>query len=250
MRYRTLTSLANDLCVLHLGDAAGNKMGVALRALRATMDELNMSVAPNIVSQLFEIGSDYTIQMPASCMQITKVGVLCDNGGKVRFMGRVDDIRRGIEPVCCLCEDATATSSAVTCNACAVYGVPFSISSKGELYGYRPPEFPNGTFRYNRAENRIEFGSGYDVFDGSSVLVEYLSSLGGNEYDMIPSELGNAFMFHAAHTINMSARPGVANNYMNEFKRSFNTYKSIQVNYDADDLVAALRGQSMSAPKF
>lgn len=252
MRYRTLNSIASDLCALHLGDPAGQKMGLAVRALRNSLDELNMSVLPNVVSGMMEIADDFTIMMPGDCIQVTKVGVILEDNGIVRFMGRMDNVRRAVESNCCVC-DETPTEETVTANISlgnTIHNVFYTSTRKGELYGYRLPQFPNGMFRYNRGENRIEFSSGYDIVVGNKVLVEYLSSLSGEGYNMIPSELANAIMYHSAMSLNLSSRPGIAKNYMNEFLRSFGEYKTIALSYDIPDLVAALRGESMSAPKY
>lgn len=250
MKYRTLDSVAFDLCSFHLGDPEGTKKSVAVRALRAVMDELSLHVLVNVVSEFKAIAADYTISMPAPCMDILKVGVMgADN--RIRIMGRDNLLRVATEqPVQCSCESSESSESEEPCPACTFHWYGWGSGAYGEVYGYRPPQFPNGVFRYNKQQNRIEFGSGYDVYDGSQVLVEYQAALEGEGYNLIPSPFVVALTHKAAAMLNSSSRPGVAAYNMQEFRRAYNAFKAGTATYSLDDLIAAIKGESMSSPKF
>lgn len=245
MKFRTLRDVALDLCALHLADPEGNKVALAIRALRNVMDELSIHINANIVSKYFTIADNLTIQMPPDCQEVLKVGVLC--GSRVRIMGRDNDIRRAIpEASGCSCSETTDTED--VCPACSFHGY-FGEGKYGvrEFYGYRQDQFPNGRFRYNSKENRIEFGTGYDIETGAQVLVEYRQAYGATDYNLIPAPFVVALTHKAAALID--ARPGVANNHMNEFRRAYTAYRNANFVYTAEDIVGALIGERMSAPK-
>lgn len=246
MKFRTLREVALDMCLLKLGDPEGTKTALAVRALRMAMDGLSLHINANIVTKYFTISDAFTIQMPSETMDVLKVGVLCENG-RVRWMGRDNEIRRDIpESSGCSCTETTPADE--VCSACACHNVFYEGKyGVSEFYGYRVPYFPNGRYRFNEKENRIELGSGYDVVAGAQVLVEYREAYGANEYNLIPAPFVPALMYKALALIDM--RPGVADSYMREFRREYAAYRNGKFVYTADELVAALKGPQMSAPK-
>ena len=245
MKYRTIKSVALDLCALHLGDPEGNKEALAIRAIALVMDELSLHINANIVSEKKVIGANFTIQMPESCIDVLKVGVV-DNGGRIRIMGRDERIRREVPEVAgCSCGNSE-TQTDEECSACCFHNLVDGNFYKGELYGYKPVLFKNGTFRYNEKQNRLEFASGYDVYDGAEVLVEYRAALGGNEYNLIPSPFALALIRKAAAEIDTRN----SERHMREFNRAYSAYKQAIVTYNEHDLLAALKGEMMSAVKF
>lgn len=247
MKFRTLREVALDLCIIHLGDPEGAKTALAVRALRSVLDELSIHINANIVSKYFTISENYTVQMPADTMDVLKVGVM-DTCGRIRWMGTDYGVRRDIPQTSgCSCTDTTSTDE--VCSACTGHNF-FGEGKYGvrEHYGYRVPYFPNGTFRFNEKENRIEFGTGYDIAAGAQVLVEYREAYGANEYNLIPAPFAVAVMHKAAALIDM--RPGVAASHMNEFRRAYTAYRNGKFTLTADELVSALKGEFMSAPKI
>lgn len=247
MKFRTLREVALDLCAFHLGDPEGVKTALAVRALRSVLDELSIHINANIVSKYFTISENYTIQMPADTMDVLKVGIL-DANNRIRIMGRDEGIRRDIQATPgCSCTDETATDE--VCPACSFHNF-FWEGKYGvrEFYGYKQPQFPNGKYRYNEKENRIEFGSGYDIAADAQVLVEYREAYGANEYNLIPAPFAVALMHKAAALIDM--RPGAASSHMHEFRRAYTAYRNGKFTYTADELVSALKGEFMSAPKI
>jgi len=248
MRFRTISDVARDICAIALGDPEGTKLAVCARTLRNVLDELNVHINANIVTKRFEIADNFTLGMPNDTMDVLKVGALTDNG-RLRIMGVDEGIKRDVPTTGCSCSSTESSDTETLCSACCFHNAAWG-SSYGELYGYRPPTFPNGMFRYNKRDNRIEFSSGYDVSAGAEVVVEYRAALGGEEYNLIPAEIVNALTFRVSEILNMSSRPGVAQANYQAFARSYYAYKSAQNPYTDADLVAALRGESMSAPKF
>lgn len=246
MKFRTIRDVALDLCAFHLGDPEGAKAALAVRALRTVLDELSIHINANIVSKYFTISDNYTIQMPQDTMDVLKVGVV-DSNNRIRIMGRDEGIRRDIQAIPgCSCTSETATDE--VCPACSFHNF-FWEGKYGvrEFYGYRQPQFQNGTYRYNEKENRIEFGSGYDIDADAQVLVEYREAYGANEYNLIPAPFAVAIMHKAAALIDM--RPGAAAAHMNEFRRAYTAYRNGKLVLTAEEIVAALKGQYMSAPK-
>lgn len=246
MKFRTLRDVALDLCALHLADPEGAKSTLAIRALRSVMDELSLHIHANVVSKYFTIAENLTIQMPADCQDVLKVGVL-DSGNRIRIMGRDEQIRRAIpEAPGCSCTETTDTTE--VCEACCFHNFGWEGKySVREFYGYKQPQFPNGQFRYNEKDNRIEFGTGYDIASGEEVLVEYRQAYGATDYNLIPAPFAVALMHKAAALID--ARPGVSAYHMNEFRRAYTAYRNGRFVYSAEDIVGALKGQYMSAPK-
>lgn len=246
MRYRTISDAALDLCAFHLGDPEGAKQAIALRALRMAMDTLSLHVSANIISVQKTITDAYTIAMPTDCMDVLKVGVVLD-GGRVRLMGRDDSIRRDVPAAAgCTCTESSDTATVSECPACCLHNVWWGDAYYGEMYGFRPPQFPNGKFRYNDKLNRIEFSSGYDVVAGDTVLIEYSAAYGPNEYNLIPAPYMEALLHKAAATL---LRGGEAEMHERAFQRAHSAYKRATNPYNEFDITAALRGEMMSAPK-
>ena len=252
MKNRTILDVARDLCSFHLGDPQGTKLGLAVRAVRNIMDELSLHIPISIRSAAFEISDSLTIQMPVDCQEVLKVGVL-GSDNRIRIMGRDQNIRLDVQPAnhTCACgsTEATTAEAASECDACCFHGFYSDKYGVGELYGYRPDYFPNGRYRYNAKMNRIEFSSGYDVAAGSEVVVEYRDAMGANDYNLIPAPAVVAITHKAAAMLMTTSKSGAAQLHMNEFRRAWSAYKAGMFPYNELDILAALKGEGMSAPK-
>lgn len=246
MRYRTLSNVASDLCAIHLGDPEGKGHALAMRALGLAMDELSLHINANIITEQKVIGDNYTIQMPNTCIDVLKVGVMIQ-GGRVRLMGRDDSIRRGVPEVSgCSCSESSTADEVSACSLCCLHNTWHGNHYLGEMYGFRPPQFPNGKFRYNDKDNRIEFSTGYDVVAGATVFIEYNAALGGPEYNLIPSAFATVLMHRAAAELK---RGGEAQYHFGQFKTLYTAYKRASIPYNEFDLLAAIQGEVASAPK-
>jgi hypothetical protein len=219
-----------------------------VRVMSSVLDELNLHDGIEYYrSEVMEIDDNLTISLPKDCINVMKVGVVGQDA-KVRVMGNDDRIRRkGLADTNkCTCDDTTDD----ICTACTFCNVWWGNSYFGELYGAKSVEFANGSYRYDRPRNALEFGSGYDISAGAKILVEYKSALDGEGYNMIPSENAMAVAFRTIMALSASVAPGRAQYAEHQFKVSWAMLKRRKINNNPLDLIAAVKGQSMAAPKF
>lgn len=235
MNYVNARTVASNIAALYFsGD--DKQMPRILRQIKVSMGEINLHTDFTVMTQIFTLGADHSIKMPTECVRVLKCGVK-DENGRIRMMG-VDNLLRKEN---CECTEDTPDPA---CSFCAFHN--FGVGST--LYGYRHDNFPNGRYRYDQKTNRISFGSGYDIFDGASIFVEYATSLTPDSYLLIPEQFEQALIYKVAHSLLISTNPGVAQMMMAEFRRSWEMLKRLEVPA-IHDVIAAFQGNYMSAPK-
>lgn len=258
MRFLPVDTLVRTICAAN-GDTVGSDYARTLRLLQVSMRELNLFI-PVIRSELFTIGTDYTVQLPDYVVDILKVGALTESTNEIRHLGRNERLRVGQQNIAaaeeaCTCGGSSASTSTTStdivdggwCAFCGFNNVWLGGRYFGEFYGRRPNNFPNGTWRFDRDLNKIELGSGTDVTVGGKLLVEFRSSLTEPEYAQFPYECEQPLMWRTLQLLNQ-AQPGVAMGQFQQFKITFTQMQERYKRYTADDWVAAYRGQRHSAP--
>jgi len=123
------------------------------RIMSATIGELQLNVFPKILSTIAVTSADYTIEVPADCAKVYKVGRLFDDG-TIRTLGRIKTYKDST--ITCDCPGCTGTSVAgqssqeavlVTddtyCSACTFHNFRFN-GYYGELYASQNDHFENG----------------------------------------------------------------------------------------------------------
>lgn len=240
MKLRSFASVVNHICSVNLDDDSGKLRGKVSQALRACLDEFGAHLPTPIRSNYFTVSDSLTIALPTEVSQVTKVGTMCN--GAWTLMSRNESVRR-VTIEACSCSDTAGES----CAACTFYNVPMGATALGELYGVKANGIQRAEFRYNRDENRLEFGSG--VSSGDQILVEYKTVGSDEDLALIPGEWVNMIGFYVAFAVNQQHRSGVAANNYAAFQSSWNALKAANNPYTGKELIAALMGESMPAPK-
>lgn len=237
MKFLTAQSIASNICVVHMNDESMTGINRVLRAMVPVLRELNATAGLAVVTKQFSL-SGLVVNMPEDCLNVFKVGSVID--GKVYLMGADPFIRRG--KTTCSCA-GTAESS---CPACTFHGL--SRNYFGEAYASKVPQWQNGTYRWDKDTNRVEFGSGYHVFDGSELLIEYQTSMGQDDFDLIPSEMEILITHKTLASLFAVSNPGVASANMRQFQIHWQQHKRRQSPANPYEIIAALKGNRVSSP--
>lgn len=235
MKYVSASNIVSNICAIHLDDEQQRNAGRVIRTLGIVLSEFAITAGMTIVSKDFVLQGN-TLKMPDDCVEVFKVGVICN--GHVRMMGSDNTIKAG-----CSCEGSD------TCAGCTFYNYVSGSLYKGEMYGRRAPQFENGTYRWDTASGRIEFGSGYDVFDGSKIIVEYRSSLTEDVLDVIPAHYELAITHKVLAHFFAVSNPSAAQFNMREFQRHFAQLKRNDHPFQLNEFLAAIRGNRVSSPR-
>ena len=238
MKLRSFASVVSDICSTHLDDDAGKLRGRVARALRNALSEMGAHLSTPIKSGFVTVKDNLTADLPEDLSQVTKVGYSCDGG--VALMSRTSDIRRAL-PEKCSCEGDSS------CPSCTFYNVQTLPNQYGEVYSLKGNFFGRAEFRHNTTENRLEFNS--IVKGGDKVLVEYKTVGSDESLALIPAEWVNMLGSYVAAQLNTQNRPGVAQAHRAAFQASWNALKAAGNPYTSVELISALMGESMSAPK-
>lgn len=237
MKLRSFASVVTHICSVNLDDDAGKMRGKVSRALMSALDEMGAHLETPIKSEYFTVSDSLTINLPSSVSDVTKVGTFCD--GAWTLISRNNDVRRGL-PEACSCEGDES------CPACTFFNVNFD-GVFGELYGVKSNALGRAEFRHNKTENRLEFNSYVDA--GDQILVEYKTVGSDESLALIPAEWVNMLGSYVAAQLNTQNRPGVAQAHRMNFQASWQALKTAANPYTGKELIAALMGESMPAPK-
>lgn len=228
------------------GDHEASGYGPMMRFVVMSLQDLNLGVIPNVKTESMPILGNFTVELPEHCVDVLKVGKM--NGSVIQVFGEDKNIRRNVSEARCTCpNDVDVEAGTAVCPACTFHGF-YSGGEYGELYGMRMPQFQNGKFRYNRELNRLEFGSGYDVYEGSHVVVEYRSALMPGDAQMIPVEAQQVILQRTLAFAHMNV-PGKANFHLQQFRMEYERLKSLYNRMTIYDWVAAIRGERVQSPR-
>lgn len=222
------------------------------KQLRRVLDMMNLTVYQTYETKEFEIGLNLTVSLPDETLEVQKVGIIQD--GELVIMGYNDNIRRAAAAEndaknACTCGGQSTTTSVVTtsttsdnsyCPVCCFQNVHWDGRVYGEMYGVRPDRFQNGTYRWDRNTNSLEFGTGYDIESGSKVWVEYKVSLNKGDYNEIPSEMYLCLAFLVMYLVYFVVDRNLSADAMTEFRRHYHQLKLFYQRRNIEDYFAAI----------
>lgn len=248
MKFKSLQDIAGDICVVYLNDAAMHKQSAVVRAISIVMNELGLHIETPVRSRFFKIPASFTIAMPNDCLAVTKVGKICD--GNFVIMARDEKVYRATAEPLCGCGESD------TCSLCTFHNVIFPVNmgpmslALGEAYGYKGDQYPNGEYKYDKSNNLVMFSSGDHVYEGSEVLIEYHTATNSQALNLIPAELTHMIASRVSQIIEHGrGNRGKAADHNSEFRNSYSALIRRWNRFTPEELVAALMGESMSAPK-
>jgi len=268
MRLYTIHNLATDIIAFAGDDTGKSRYTTVIRAIRASLNELNVVGMPSAKTEVFKVGDNMTFKMPKSCIDIHKVGMLTTNG-KLRLFRRRKRIYNSrlmtelIEEEDIVCNDLDDSNAVGAVSLSDVGGTPPTTHSMeafatfhnytgtdyfGEVFGYSPTPGRFGYFEYNLEKNRIVVG-GYGVAVGVIIFVEYKPSLDAGSYQCLPIDTYQMVRYRAMQilTENGNVRSGMYN--FDQFRRAFRNYKESHQHWDLNEIVDAVRGNYKRAIK-
>lgn len=220
------------------------------RILSATVGELQLNVSPKIISVIATTSPDLTLEVPADCARVYKVGRLFDDG-TIRTLGRIktypDDQTSCDCPGCSgtpvsgqSSSEETATVAAY-CDACTFHNFLFSNTWKyGELYSVRNDYFENGNWSYEGGV--VKLHSGVDVGAGHKMVIEYESAFNEESLSLIDFSDGEMIRNKVLYEFYRMSKPTHAMMYWNDFKRAIANRKRRLTNMPNEEIVAAISG--------
>lgn len=232
--------LAQEICDFDLNDADRQNMSRVITAVSNSLTELNYHIGFNIISREFEMPANYQIEVPDDCIEVIKVGTFCN--GYIQVFGLNNKL---VSP-----ETACGCKADENCPACTFHG-EYQTSYRnyyGEAYGTKRTQFPNGFYRWDRQQRRLIFGSGSEIFEGSRIIVEYQTSLNMEGVKLIPDEYKPIIKYKALSLYFEGPNPGQSQFYYRKFVSQVDILKRTRMPSPAQ-IIAALRGEMMSAPR-
>lgn len=219
------------------------------RILSATVGELQLNVAPKLLSVIAVTSADYTLEVPADCAKVYKVGRLFADG-TIRTLGRIrtypDDQTTCDCPGCSgtpvsgqSSEEETATVAAY-CDACTFHNFLFTNARYGELYSVRNDYFENGNWSHEGGT--IKLHSGEDVGVGFKMVIEYESAFNEESLSLIDFADGEMIRNKVLYEFFTTSRPNQAMIYWNNFKRALANRNRRLTNVPNEEIVAAITG--------
>lgn len=226
MRFTSLDEIVRDIISVQLGSEGTNQYLRVSRAVKAGINEVQLTFLPSIQSSLLEVGTNLIVNLPPDHITITKVGILTSDGKivtliqnshlrRVEYDKLINDI-----PEYCECEvpPPSAVDIPITSEACNIFHNCLWWNSRyGELYAAGNGMDFEGGWRYNMDAGVIEMASGTLVQPGVKVLVEY-KSLDNEQYTMVPIVAKETIEAFAMYKLFLN-RPQLSAYYMQEFRR-------------------------------
>lgn len=247
MKLRSFGDVVNDICAVYLNDESGTYRTRVGRTLRIVMAELSLHIDTPVKSKVFVMPESFAISMPKECVDVTKVGVLRNNN--FVLMGKDQKVyRRKPEPTC------ACSTTEDTCVACTFHNVSLEGvvdgGGLGEVYANRVDGYANGEYRYDPHQNIVMFSSGSDVSPGAEILIEWKSAVSSESLNLIPEELVNLLGHKVAEKINLAkGRTGQSSMNHQLANKAYSAIVRRWNRFSPEELIAALSGESMSAPK-
>lgn len=238
----TLDKIIRDVCVAN-GDTDFSQYNRVMRSAGLAVEDVFFNLIPQIKSELLEVQSNLTLQMPDDCVLVTKVGVI-DTEGRLLVLYEESDLRRRLankqkEQA----EDCDDTTTNVTASSDVIVAdIPFYNCGAGMftdvVYGYTYDPGRVGTYRYDKSAGIVELGSGEYIVIGSDVVVEYKSNSSEN-LQMIPAEAQSVIMARTQFHLNMGLRPQVAELQFRQFEREYKQLKRVYLRKNPEEYIRA-----------
>lgn len=240
----TFDSVVRDICQLTGDNDYVNYVMVA-RAVRRAIHDLKLNMNPSITWEKATIDGQYNAAVPANAAKVTKVGKMTGTG-RLRLFGRLERIYDNRNTVTaeegCTCNtvttepnevEATPTQHCPGCTFCSIYGNHYR-----KMFGFKIKGFPNGMYAVSEDGLQLNFTSGFDVYDGSEIVIEYAMAIQSEAFTAIPYEAFETIYYYTLTKI------GPANERIYNFeryKKEYFRYKNLNTDYTAQDIIRALR---------
>lgn len=247
-KFITLDKIVRDVCVA-LGDTDFSQYARVMRSTGLAVEDVFRNLIPAIKSELFEIKSNLTVQMPVDCTMITKVGVI-DDAGRLLVLYEDTDIRRQLknkqDEIDANCDTDSIVPEEITVEI-PFYNCFFDTYCD-VLYGYTYDPGVAGTYRYDPTAGIVEFGSGIYIAAGNNVVIEYKSN-GAEMFQMIPAEAQSVIMARTHYNLNIGLRPQVAELQFQQFRREYAQLKRTYLRKNPEEYIRAFTRHYSPTPK-
>lgn len=179
-------------------------VGRIQRAIMEALKAENLILGVNVRTERLVIQPNLTIRLPESCLLVTKVGAMADNGCLI-VLGRNEFIRRETG-------DCDGNIEQVLPQELTFYNV-YGSNFHGELYGHTDDQFPAGFYRHNKETNSLELGTGAYVNAGDELYVEFQSTVDEDMVTLIPENYEILIQYKALEFLYRTLNPGLSANY-------------------------------------
>ena len=120
----------------------------------------------------------------------------------------------------------------------------------GEYYGLRNRQFLNGTYRWNKETNCLEFGDGSEIYAGAQMIVEYKSDFGEDMHRLVPKEWAIAISYKIMEMIAAWKDPSKSEAMSRKFIREYQTIKRQAQYMDLKQWHSAIEEARYGGPKW
>jgi hypothetical protein len=230
-RYLTLDSVVRDICAENNDPEAANYVKIA-RLTRRVLQEIDLHLLPRVEVKVFNIQENLSVDLPADCIDPIKVGyedcnmiyILPKKVGKFIY-----------EPDC----NCTGDVKCVKCNFTPVR----TNRGYGEMYGIKSG-IEAGYWQYDPTNNRLVFNK-----DFKKIYVQYKSSLGDGDMQLIPSEAYRMISSRVLYFENLSKNQFAAREYEKVFVIAVKDYKRFKADHPLEELLSNLTNNYLNAPR-
>jgi hypothetical protein len=243
----------------YLGDRKAEKLYMDVsRFLATALDQLDLHIFDTIKSVSLPINDNMTVDLPKDMEMLTKVGVICGDGSRLRVIQKDDSLlMKGDEPIfkCCDCGEEENVTEQKGCDKCSFHnysgvGINGGLMSVNYLYGYTPDLKKYGVYRHDVKNNRLVVGGGCgDIQPGKSVIVEYKTSLQEKEYILFPKKALQTLTHRVAQLHKAAGNMNASMAELRLFKIELSMLKNTLNTFTLQDMLNAIRSGYHSAPK-
>lgn len=250
----TLDTIIRNACAAG-GDVSANHYGTVARFARMAISQLGLYLPQSTKAELFTVPENYLLPLPASVVQVLRVGVI-DSDGRVVLLWQNDRLRKWLDvngkltPEDCDCDTTTTQSiDAVNASPEIINNFFFTPVDYGELYGYMPDRYPWGSWRHDVATGTLELASGLIMAAGDTIVVEYVQAAGAELMHNIPIEAENV-LFHKTISLWLSiTKPSIAGFHFQQFRREWGQMKRFMNRRSPEEWAASFQQYAKGGPK-
>ncbi len=266
--YMTFNETAIHICD-YLGDADGTVLfNKVSRQLMHAIDQLNLHLFPSIGVAKIVVSDNFTAALPDDFISMTRIGICCEGRNEIIPIDYNGDLcpipKEPFKLDCCDCTKVVDENGAIDedksehCNSCSIShdrligrGLNVGRSSGYYYYSYlfgTKSNYKNkGTYKVDKANGRLIFGSGMYVCPGSELILEYSSSNGAADYLRIPREAMFTLQHKVAHLVIKQLNEREYERKM--FRIEYRKLKSTLMRYTLEDFTNAVRSGYHSSIK-
>lgn len=268
--YMTFNEAAINICS-YLGDEDGTVLfSKVSRQLMHTIDMLQLYLFPSVGVARITVQENLTAPLPDDFVSLTRIGICCEGRNEIIPIDYNGDLCPiPTEPFtldCCDCTKVVDEQGAIDednsecCHACGIgtdshKHTGYIGAGRGHygyyyysyLFGVKSNYKEKGTYKVEKQNGRIVFGSGCYVAPGKELILEYSSAAGAKEYMRIPRETIFLLQHHVAYLIK---KPLQEREYEHKkFRMHYRKVKSSLMRYTLEDFTNAFRSGYHSSIK-